>query len=204
VVKTATIVGFNYASLEPSQRTAAEGAARRIHQLHSRMGADAVAIGKSLIAVRETLPPGTFLAWCRAEFGWAPSTVARFQQVAERFGQLDCLDRFQPYALYQLVRNKVTDQARQECIDMARAGQLVTLSHANDVIQRHCPEEPGLPIRRDRVVRAKNCLEQLARDWPAEDRRGLATLLTAMLREVLEVHAPEALEPDAESVGLLA
>jgi hypothetical protein len=197
------IVGFNYGFLDDRQRAAVESQAKAIHRLHARMATDAVEIGKRLLTVREQLPTGQFNSWIRAEFGWVQSTASNLILIAQRFGDLgDCLERFEPSALYALGRAKVSNEARAEAIDLARAGRVVTHLEATSIIQRHDPQ-PALPVPKDDVYRLKSTMVRIARGWPEDDRARFAELLIGMVREILSIHAPECVG-DAEAVGLVA
>lgn len=54
-----------------------------IHQLRQRVREDIIEIGRRLVAVRDRLEPGGWLAWLEAEFGWSDQTAYRFIHVYE-------------------------------------------------------------------------------------------------------------------------
>ena len=110
------IVGFNYTKLDAKNREAVQVRAKEIKSLLERTARNIVDIGNHLIAVKEQLPYGMFKGWIYAEFRWSAAHAVRFIQVARRFGELDCLDCFQPTALMELAKNNTDERAVTEAV----------------------------------------------------------------------------------------
>ena len=56
-----------------------------IHGLSAEAGRTIIAIGETLLALKEMLPHGQFMACVKAEFGWSRQWAQQLMQVAERF-----------------------------------------------------------------------------------------------------------------------
>ena len=54
-----------------------------IHRLRQRVREDIDEIGRHLVAVRDRLERGAWLAWLEAEFGWSDQTAYRFIHIHE-------------------------------------------------------------------------------------------------------------------------
>jgi hypothetical protein len=56
-----------------------------IHGMSAEAGRNIVAIGQTLLEMKEMLPHGQFMACVKAEFGWSQPWAYQLMQVAERF-----------------------------------------------------------------------------------------------------------------------
>lgn len=56
-----------------------------IHGLSAEAGRTVIAIGETLLAIKEMLPHGQFMACVKAEFGWSRAWACQLMAVAERF-----------------------------------------------------------------------------------------------------------------------
>lgn len=56
-----------------------------LHGLSAEAGRTIIAIGETLLAIKEMLPHGQFMACVEAEFGWSQPWAYQLMQVAERF-----------------------------------------------------------------------------------------------------------------------
>ena len=56
-----------------------------LHGLSAEAGRTIITIGETLLAIKEMLPQGQFMACVKAEFGWSPRWAQQLMQVAERF-----------------------------------------------------------------------------------------------------------------------
>jgi hypothetical protein len=66
-------------------RTEVWGKVGYIHGLSADAGRTIIAIGETLLALKEMLPHGQFMACVKAEFGWSQRWTNQLMQVAERF-----------------------------------------------------------------------------------------------------------------------
>lgn len=140
-----TEIRFDYSTLADDQATTTRAHADRIRELVKLTTESAIEIGRRLLDVRGTLEPRAFHAWLKAEFRWDKSTAWKFMASAEHFGHLDCLDRFDRSALYELSMTNVPDEAREQAIALARKGEHVTRGRSRLILREHgCG-----PTRRD-------------------------------------------------------
>jgi len=60
-----------------------------IHGLSAEAGRQIVAVGQTLIEMKEMLPHGQFMACVKAEFGWNRAWAGQLMQIAERFSNVN-------------------------------------------------------------------------------------------------------------------
>ena len=155
------IVGFNYTKLEAKDREAVQGHAREIKSLLKRTAANIIEIGDHLITVKEQLPYGMFRGWMYAEFRWNPTYASRIMQAARRFGELDCLDRFQSTALLYLAQNNINERAISEAVSQARSGEPISGVIAKDLIHRYSPRNGKLQANPNKIEALRVYLKRL-------------------------------------------
>lgn len=131
------IVGFNYGSLDAALQKEVLEETAAIRKLIIQTSRNVVQIGLRLQRVRDCLGRRGFPAWLYGEFRWAQSTASNYMRAAARFGDVPCIDRFQPTALYILARKKAPDAARDEAVQLAASGELITKEQAEMILRRH-------------------------------------------------------------------
>lgn len=137
---------FDYSGLAEDTRAALLERAAEIRGRERRVTEDLVAIGRALIDVKGRLPEGRFDEWLRAEFGWGRSSAYRFISVAERFGEVSSqIGTIAPSALYLLAEAGTPEEAREEAVGKAAAGERVTHTAAKAIVDRHKPPAPRKP-----------------------------------------------------------
>jgi hypothetical protein len=151
------IVGFNYEVLDKNAGTEAREHAQQIRLSLERTSAAIVEIGRRLIAVRAALGDERYRAWLIAEFQWNTACALTYETVAQKFGELKCIDRFHPSALYSLSRTNTDERAVKEAIKHAEKGKTVTRDVAVQAIRKFLPAPPARPA--------------IALQRPAETRR---------------------------------
>jgi Protein of unknown function (DUF3102) len=164
VALTGKIVGFNYEAIESSLRRPTQQDATAIRDLTKRTGANIIEIGKRLLDVRQRLGKAQFGAWLRAELQWPQSTASKYMTAAERFGDIgDCLEQFQPHALFELSYQRVPVAAVERSIAKARSGEPITRRVAQELVSSIQPIDTGhTPLSRDAVRRLRSSLNQMA------------------------------------------
>jgi hypothetical protein len=174
---------FDYGTLEGVvQKEVAEETAE-IRRILEKTAENIVQIGLRLNHVHDRIGRALFQPWLAAEFQWDQSTASNYMRAAAVFCQVKCLDRFQPAALYELVRKRVPDDARTEAIDRARKGELITKATAEKIVRQHGdpPKTRAgttvLEIRRS-LSRITVKIERLSATEADEIRRCLERLLT--------------------------
>jgi hypothetical protein len=129
------VVGFNYDVLEAQVADQARNTADRIRQRLKKTLEDLIEVGNDLLAVKEALEHGQFLKWLRAEFGWSERTAYNFTSVAERFKLATIASLpIQPTAAYLLAAPSVPDEARQQAIERAEAGEEINTVVAKEIV----------------------------------------------------------------------
>ena len=122
-----TQLAFNYDLIAAPVAIQAREAAERIRLRLRRSAEDIIEIGRDLIAVKESIGHGNFLAWIEAEFGMSRQSADRFRQVAEHYGsKMPIVGNLDPTALYELAAPKTPIEVREEIEKMIAAGEVVT------------------------------------------------------------------------------
>src|SRR4051812_14978208 len=124
---------FDYESLDVGTRAFVLDKTAEIVGRIKRSRQDIIAIGETLIEVKQRLGHGRFGAWIEAEFQWTERTARSFMAVSEAFkpftekdlaksatvADLDISSR----ALYALSAPDVPEEARAEATDWASNGE---------------------------------------------------------------------------------
>jgi hypothetical protein len=132
-----------------------------------------VQVGLRLQVVREYVGRKAFGRWVAAEFQWKRAAASKFMCSARLFRDVDCLDGFEPGALYVLSRKKVPPAARAEAIALVRAGTWVTRRIAEEIVGRYT----GLAAATARLIEAARAMKKaIEQAGPPFDRRSLAAL----------------------------
>ena len=179
------IAGFNYEALEGKARQATAKQAKAIHILLKESGQRIVEIGRRLMQVRDAIGGTNFREWIKAEFEWSQATAYNYMSAAKSFGDLDCIEHFQPTALIALSRNAVPEAAVNEAIDLARAGKEVSSSRAAEILRKHSPR-PGTPAKPQELSRLRGALRALSEN--------VGQLITALQRTEIDSLVDELLD----------
>ncbi len=130
--------GFDYERLLAQVRKQIQDETRAIKGLVVNTASNIIQIGLRLQLVRDCIGRSHFQQWLRQEFRWSQSIASNYMRAAAVFGDVDCLDRFQPSALYVLARHKASGAARTEALTRARAGEVITKASAETIIRKYC------------------------------------------------------------------
>lgn len=134
---------FDYQQLDAETRIVVQQRTSEIKALMKRTAQDIIEIGEKLAEVRDKLThnkQGGFEAWLQAEFDWTRQTAYRFISVSEKFNRNNLLQLdFAPSALYLLAAPSTPDEARQEAIARAEAGEAITHTKAKEIVSEHKP-----------------------------------------------------------------
>ncbi len=151
-----------------------------------RSALDIYHIGANLLEAQDLLAHGEFLPWIEAEFGMGKSSAYKFMSVAKAFqgkfpqnGNLEIAAS----ALYLLASPETTEDARDEALRLASAGEPISPKKAKKIIEKHASvsqetaelgKSLGLPTRGDSVLPASDRLDDLTHTSPADvdDRPG--------------------------------
>lgn len=168
--------------------------ANRIRELQADVQRGIIEIGNELIAAKEQVGHGNWSAWLEKEFSWSDRTARRFMAVAERFGKMDNVVRFQPSVLQAMLALPEGDE--QEFIDaQAAAGTPVEKQSAREVQksvkqfkQRHAVKKDSdntEPVDELQHVRADVDAEEL------EDREVVAEPMPAAVSLPAQMNEPD-------------
>jgi Protein of unknown function (DUF3102) len=107
-----------------------------IRALGKRMVADVIQIGGRLSECKLICGHGNWLAWLEREFGWSADTAERFIQVSTPSNQIPQLAEFDlPLSgLYLLAASSTPEEARNEIIKRAEAGEPVAVSDVKETV----------------------------------------------------------------------
>jgi len=127
---------FDYGKLPAADRKAVQDDTRAIKECIAKSALAYIEIGRRLISVRSRMTQGTFKAWLVAEFDWSRGTAYNHIWVAERFADLDCVARFQTWALVYLARPDCPEHVREIAIAEARAGAFISCRRLRQIVGR--------------------------------------------------------------------
>ncbi len=178
---------FDYSCIATSVRNQVQDETQAIRTLVVSTANNIIQIGLRLQLVRQCMGRQPFQAWLRAEFQWSQSVASNYMRAAAVFANVDCLEHFQPSALYVLARNKASEAARGEALSRARTGELITKSTAEMIVSRHIGaishEPPGA------AARLSDVLETVERIVPLISDEEMETVLVRLTRLVAKLQA---------------
>jgi gas vesicle protein len=131
------VLGFDYSPLEAQVAKQVRSAAERIREKVKKTVEDIIEVGNDLLAVKEALPHGQFGPWLKCEFGWGERMAQNFMAVAQTFGpktEIIADLTIQPTAAYLLAAPSASDEAREDAIKRAEAGEKVTTEVAKEIL----------------------------------------------------------------------
>lgn len=147
VAVTALTKVFDYDALDSETRIVVQQKTGEIKTLMRRAAQDIIDIGTKLIEVKAKLGHGSFGKWVSAEFDWSESSALKMMQVATAFKSVTVTDlKIGAKALYLLAAPSTPEEARQEAIQRAEAGEPITHSTAKTIVAQHKPEPPRQPM----------------------------------------------------------
>lgn len=137
------VLGFDYDALDAPTRAVVLEKRDHINFLIRRTAEGIIEIGHDLIAVKKALGHGRFGPWLTAEFGWSADSAERFMRVGRAFAQIPQAAEFESTALYALSSGDVSDEIRQEFLDRAAAGEVITHRAVRDCLGPHVAYNSG-------------------------------------------------------------
>jgi hypothetical protein len=111
--------------------------AEAIRYLGKRVIKDVIEIGRHLTEAKVIAGHGNWLPWLEREFGWTEMTATRFINVYEMSKSNKLLDFDLPVSgLYLLAAPSTPEEARDEIIERAKAGEPVSTGTIKETIAR--------------------------------------------------------------------
>lgn len=131
-------IEFSYDMLGSTTRTVVEQRTIEIKSLLRRTAQDIIDIGLKLSEVKQELGHGYFLAWLRTEFDWSESAARKFMQVSRQFKTVNFTNlNIAPSALYLLSADSTPEAAREEVLQQASSGEVITRAKAKEIVQQY-------------------------------------------------------------------
>lgn len=136
---------FDYTSLDNDTAQFLNQQASAIKVLVKQSIENIIEVGKRLNEVKGLLAHGQWMDWLDAEFGWTERTALNYMRVAQEF-KIENISNLQiaNTALYVLAQPSTPDEAREEAISRAQAGERITVSSARDLRDKYIPPRPDL------------------------------------------------------------
>lgn len=137
---------FDYETLDAETRIVVQQKTGEIKGLMRRATQDIIDIGSKLIDIKAKLGHGSFGVWLDAEFGWAERTARNFMAVATTFKSATVADlNIGAKALYMLAAPSTPEEARDEAIERAQNGEVITHATAKTIVAQHKGAPPVKP-----------------------------------------------------------
>jgi Protein of unknown function (DUF3102) len=129
---------FDYGQLDGETWKFVKDATDTIHQVR---GQAIVLIGEKLAGVKARLEHGLYGEWLDKEFAWSERTARNYVQVFETFGKsakfADISRHIDRSATYLLAAPSTPQEARDEAIEKAEAGERVTHKTSKEIVAKH-------------------------------------------------------------------
>jgi hypothetical protein len=189
------VLSFDYSPLETQVAKQVRSAAERIREKVKKTVEDIIEVGNDLLAVKEALPHGQFGSWLKAEFGWGERMAQNFMAVAQTFGpktEIIADLTIQPTAAYLLAAPSAPDEAREEAIKRAEAGEKVTTDVARKILAETRKKKPRKrkPQPTEKLgARLVKVLDRYRKRWNPQELSELARQLREFA-EALEKPEP--------------
>jgi len=152
---TITRRSFDYKSIDTDTAEFLQQQASQIKLLVKQTLESIIAVGQKLLEVKERLVHGQWMDWLDAEFGWTDRTALNYMRVATHFETETISDLdIAASALYLLTAPSTPQEARQEAISRAQAGEKITPASARELRDRYIQpqSQPVMQTREPLVV----------------------------------------------------
>jgi len=144
---------FNYNKLNSETYIFVQQRTSEIKALMRRTAQDIIEIGLKLTEVKEELGHGNFIKWLDTEFGWSGATATRFMQVGNQFKFVKLTNlEIAASALYLLARPSTPEEARQEALERAFQGEVITHTLAKQICFHHTIDVDAETVENDEVT----------------------------------------------------
>jgi len=116
--------------------------AERIRDLVDVARGCIIEVGRELIAAKEEVPHGQWLAWLQREFRWSHDTAMNYMRAARAFPEIPNGSEFdgvtiEGRALYALSAPGVPQEIRDEAVAQAKGGKHITEAEVEKLIAEH-------------------------------------------------------------------
>jgi hypothetical protein len=160
---------FNYQSLDSETSQFVQFQTVKIRGFWRQSVRNIIEIGQCLIAVKARLGHGNFENWLTAEFDWGLWTARKFMQVAEQFKSVNFTETsIDASALYILAAPSTPEEARQEALARAEAGEAINYTTAKKIKEKYSSPQPKpKPKSQPEVQQPTSVIQSLPEGEPA-------------------------------------
>lgn len=184
-----SFASFDYGNLDLEARELVVRATNETQQLLQRTAENIIAIGERLRLVQEHLPPMSFSAWLRAEFGLSRQTAYNYIHVATRFaGRGQSVGHLPASVLYALASSSEEIVAQVESGALAPTLPAIRAARAAEDLAHEQHEQASVAREQTDEGAQQTVLEELAAQL-AEAQQQLEELAAAPI-EIREVERP--------------
>ena len=155
---------WNYGGVPAVDARRCRAAYETIVKHQRNMAGNIIAVGKELIAVKARLEHGQFGDWIKHHFEWSARTAQGMMQAAEVFGKCENFAHLSidTSALYLLSSDSCPDELREDILERAGSGELITHATVKDKIRQFAGDDDE-----DEPAPASNGKQRRAADPPA-------------------------------------
>lgn len=137
---TSALAGFDYTALDMETRITVQSNTRAIRERMGRAAQDIADVGGYLADTRDRLGHGLFLAWLAAEFDMSERTAYNYIAVNQQFKSANFAEMSVAVsALYLLAAPSTPEPAREEALQRAATGEVITPRKAQEIVTAHKP-----------------------------------------------------------------
>jgi paraquat-inducible protein B len=197
-----TPVGFAYSDLDMETRAFVLEATRAIEADLKRTAEGAIQIGTQLLAVKQRLPHGQFMAWVQSEFGMSRQTCQNFMNVTRAFGdKLPTVGHLSLKVLYELATAPagIVEQVERHELpaSLPAIREAKTALKAAQEAERQARDE-AKQARHTATLREQE-LEQTHRH-AEEQQRALTEQINRLQEELTRLTTPQVVTKEVEVV----
>ena len=170
VSDTLVIQGFDYSALPTDVADTARAVADRIKDRLDRKMTAIIEIGRDLLAIKEHLKHGQFLAWLQAEFRMTDRTAENYMLAATSFGdKVEIISNLPPTEVYRLASPSMPPSVRDAVVSRLEAGEHIERVELREMVRgaqedaRHAKAEAQMSLRQRKTRAQKRDEEERAR-----------------------------------------
>ena len=168
-----TPLGFNYSQLDSETAQLVRSRTLEIKSRGKKLVQETIMIGKLLFEVKKSLKYGLFREWVKQELDIPLPTCSKFMKIASQFGDVDFSElNIVSSALDILAPSNVPQEARNELIERAQAGETIDIAAAKEIKQKYVPpkKQPTLLSKSSTVLVTTAKPESTPPDVPFESK----------------------------------
>jgi hypothetical protein len=176
-------VAFDYADLDDETRAFVQQKAAETHGYLKHTAEAMIKVGQNLLAVKQRIEHGRFMAWVQTEFGISYQTALNCMRIAERFGdKVKNILTLPSSVLYVLAQPSTSD----EIIERVETGQMAPTLEAIKAAREaeRAEKRARVQAEQEKVALQQQLLEE--RTLSQRERDQLTQQLEQVQRELQE------------------